>query len=127
MGVAGEGMRLVDGSGLSPRNRLSPRSLVDALLIGQRSFRFGPELRVALPIAARDGTLEKRAAGVVEEVRAKTGLLQDQRATALSGFALMRSGERVAFSILVNGYRGGSWEAMNTLDRWLAVLVEKPE
>jgi len=123
LGLPAEGIHMVDGSGLSPRNRLSPRVLVEALMLASGSFDMGPELMAALPIAARDGTLEKRAGGSADRARAKTGLLSDQRVTALSGFARMANDDQIAFSILVNGYRGGSRDAMRAVDGWLEALV----
>ncbi len=123
LGVPMEGVVMVDGSGLSPRNRLSARVLVEALRIADASFAFGPELMVSLPIAATDGTLEKRARGARGQVRGKTGLLSDQRTTSLSGHAVLADGERVVFSFIVNGYRGGSHAGMDALDAWLATLV----
>jgi D-alanyl-D-alanine carboxypeptidase/D-alanyl-D-alanine-endopeptidase (penicillin-binding protein 4) len=116
-------MVVVDGSGLSPRSRVSPRSLVAALRGGSEAFRFGPELVAALPIAGRDGTLERRAREALDDVRAKTGLLSDQRTTSLSGFAELADGEIAVFSILVNGYKGGTSAAMDAVDAWVAQLT----
>ncbi|MEE8581140.1 MAG: D-alanyl-D-alanine carboxypeptidase/D-alanyl-D-alanine-endopeptidase [Myxococcota bacterium] len=115
---------LVDGSGLSYQNKVTPRALVQALRVARDSFYFGPEFVSALPIAARDGTLEERAEGAADAVRAKTGLLNG--VTALSGFAQLGSGERVVFSVLVNGYRVSDEEAMAALDRFVEELVRSP-
>jgi D-alanyl-D-alanine carboxypeptidase/D-alanyl-D-alanine-endopeptidase (penicillin-binding protein 4) len=123
LGLLGPGAMLVDGSGLSAVNRLSARMLVDALRTGSASFRIGPELVAALPIAQRDGTLERRGEASADRVRAKTGLLSDQRVTALSGFAELPGGGRAVFSILVNGHRGGSQAAMDAVDRFVAELT----
>jgi len=112
---------LVDGSGLSYENRVAPRILVAALRIGTGSFRYGPELLAALPIAAADGTLEKRASSVANAVRAKTGLLTS--VTGLSGLAQCADGRVVFFSVLVNGFRGSAEAAMDALDRFVSVLV----
>ncbi len=114
-------LRLADGSGLSYENRVSPRALVEALRLADASFRFGPELVAALPIAARDGTLEKRAEGAAAAVRAKTGLLT--RVTGLSGFARLADGRQVVFSVLSNGYRADAERAMDALDDFVAELV----
>ncbi len=114
-------IRLVDGSGLSYENRVPARSLVAALRIGTGSFRYGPELLAALPIAAADGTLEKRASGAANQVRAKTGLLT--RVTGLSGLAQAADGRVVIFSVLVNGFRGSAEAAMDALDRFVAELA----
>jgi D-alanyl-D-alanine carboxypeptidase/D-alanyl-D-alanine-endopeptidase (penicillin-binding protein 4) len=94
---------------------------VAALRIGEASFRFGPEFLAALPIAATDGTLEKRTASSAHQVRAKTGLLTQM--TALSGYAETADGEQRVFSILVNGFSATDEEAMDAVDRFAGELV----
>jgi D-alanyl-D-alanine carboxypeptidase/D-alanyl-D-alanine-endopeptidase (penicillin-binding protein 4) len=121
LGLDLKGLRIVDGSGLSYRDKLTPRALVDALRIAWSSFRIGPELTSALPIANGDGTLEKRMGEAPGRARAKTGLLS--RVTSLSGFAELADGETAVFSVLTNGYRGSDEEAMKALDHFVAVLV----
>lgn len=123
-GVALGEARLVDGSGLSIQNRLSPRTLVGALRVGKNSFRAGPEFVAALPIASTDGTLEKRIRSGQGRIRAKTGLLSDAAVTALSGYAERADGEVLIFSILVNGHSGGSGEAMDAVDRIAQTLLD---
>jgi len=115
---------IADGSGLSYENRVAPRRLVEALRMAEDSFRFGPEFVSALPIAAADGTLEKRADGAADAVRAKTGLLT--RVTALSGYARLADGTEAVFSIVSNGYRGDAERAMGALDAFVAELVAAP-
>jgi D-alanyl-D-alanine carboxypeptidase/D-alanyl-D-alanine-endopeptidase (penicillin-binding protein 4) len=115
------GSVLVDGSGLSHENRASPRLLVAALRAADASFAFGPEYEAGLPIAASDGTLEERALAAARRVRAKTGLLT--RVTTLSGYAQAPDGERLVFSILVNGFRGSAHGAMRAVDAFVAALV----
>jgi len=112
---------LVDGSGLSVENRVPPRVLVMALRSGTRSFRYGPELLAALPIAAADGTLAKRADTAAGRVRAKTGLLTS--VTGLSGLAESADGRVVVFSLLINGFRGSAESAMDAVDRFVGVLT----
>ncbi len=121
LGLDLTGSRLVDGSGLARRNRVTPRLLVQALRVGAASFDFGPELVAALPIAASDGTLERRAEQAAGAVRAKTGLLD--RVTALSGYARLSDGEQVVFSVLVNGHRSSDEAAMRAVDEFVRVLV----
>lgn len=116
-----DGVEIVDGSGLAYENRVPPRVLVQVVRRGVRSFDFGPEFFSALPIAAVDGTLEDRAEAAAGQARAKTGLLT--RVTGLSGLARQRDGRRVAFSILVNGFRGSAERAMDAVDGFLATLV----
>ena len=115
---------LVDGSGLSLQNRLTPRALVDALRAGRDSFAFGPEFVASMPIAERDGTLEKRLRGGDGRIRAKTGLLSDADVTSLSGYAERGDGELLVFSILVNGFSGGSGRAMDAVDALARALLD---
>jgi len=114
---------LVDGSGLSYQDKVTPRTLVQALLLARNSFRIGPEFVAALPIAAVDGTLEKRGDGAQGQARAKTGLLK--RVTALSGYAHLGQGQVAVFSILANGYRVSDEKAMEALDRFVAELIQR--
>jgi D-alanyl-D-alanine carboxypeptidase/D-alanyl-D-alanine-endopeptidase (penicillin-binding protein 4) len=110
LGVDPTGMSLLDGSGLSRNDRVSPRFLVDVLRVARVTnpapftVMFEDE---ALPIAGVSGTLDDRygrfttrqsrcAAG---EIRAKTGTLHDT--IGLSGVSFSDDGERI-FSILVN-------------------------
>lgn len=113
---------LVDGSGLSYDNKISPRTLVEVLRAARRSFRSGPEFTAALPISFTDGTLEERVEEVPGAVRAKTGLLT--RVTALSGFAERTEGARAVFSILVNGFRGSPGRAMRAVDAFVEALIQ---
>ena len=124
IGLETDGLRLVDGSGLSSENRVAARTLVSALRLAEASFEIGPEFTSALPIAAADGTLKRRAEAAVGRVRAKTGLLTC--VTGLSGVAKGAGGERLVFAVLVNGYRGSDTEAMNALDGFIAALVSAP-
>jgi len=124
LGLPLEGAKLVDGSGLSRDDRVSARLLVAALLASQRSFRFGPELVAALPIAGGDGTLERRAAGAAGVVRAKTGLLDG--VTSLSGLAELSDGRVAAFSVLVNGFENGADAARRAVDGFVEALVASP-
>ena len=117
---------LVDGSGLSLQNRVTPRTLVRALRVGRASFRSGPEFVAALPISETDGTLKKRLRGEAGRIRAKTGLLSDASVTALSGYAERADGEVLIFSILVNGHSGGSGAAMKAVDALAAAMLDSP-
>jgi D-alanyl-D-alanine carboxypeptidase/D-alanyl-D-alanine-endopeptidase (penicillin-binding protein 4) len=122
LGIDVAGLSIVDGSGLSYQNRVTPRALVSALRVAKASFDFGPEFIAALPIAAADGTLEKRTEGAADRVRAKTGLLT--RVTALSGYAMSADGRPLVFSILVNGFSGSDEAAMAAVDQFASELTQ---
>jgi D-alanyl-D-alanine carboxypeptidase/D-alanyl-D-alanine-endopeptidase (penicillin-binding protein 4) len=121
LGLESESLRWSDGSGLSVENRVSPRLLVEALRIGERSFEFGPELLSALPIAGADGTLRRRAPRAGGAVRAKTGLLSG--VNGLTGVARDPRGRDLIFCVLANGVRGGATPAMRALDDFMTALA----
>jgi D-alanyl-D-alanine carboxypeptidase/D-alanyl-D-alanine-endopeptidase (penicillin-binding protein 4) len=121
LGVPLGDARLVDGSGLSRANRVSARLLVEALRRGEAAFEAGPELLAGLPIAALDGTLERRANGARGRVRAKTGSLDG--VTSLAGFARTERGRDLVFAVIVNGARHGDAAASAALDDFAAALV----
>jgi D-alanyl-D-alanine carboxypeptidase/D-alanyl-D-alanine-endopeptidase (penicillin-binding protein 4) len=121
LGVPLGDAKLVDGSGLSRENRVSARVLVEALRRGEAAFEAGPELLAGLPIAALDGTLERRANGARGRVRAKTGSLDG--VTSLAGFARTERGRDLVFAVIVNGARHGDAAASAALDDFAAALV----
>jgi len=70
----------------------------------------------SLPIAGTDGTLKKR---LKEEpyksrIRAKTGYVKGT--STLSGYVKTLDEEIIAFSILVNKIKGGTWRAKRLQD-----------
>jgi D-alanyl-D-alanine carboxypeptidase/D-alanyl-D-alanine-endopeptidase (penicillin-binding protein 4) len=118
-GVPLAGVRLVDGSGLSLLDRLTPQAVVALLQAMWNDPEQRLELLSSLPVAARTGTLHDRmlhtaAAGIV---RAKTGTLDD--ASALSGFV----GDRYVFAILQNGSPVSWTWARRAQDRFATVLA----
>jgi D-alanyl-D-alanine carboxypeptidase/D-alanyl-D-alanine-endopeptidase (penicillin-binding protein 4) len=118
-GVPMDGVRLVDGSGLSLLDRLTANALVALLTAMWNDPGVRPELLAALPVAGRSGTLDDRmrsgpATGVV---RAKTGTTNN--ASALSGFV----GDRYVFSVLQNGWPVSWTWARIAQDRFATVLA----
>ncbi|MGC6486603.1 MAG: D-alanyl-D-alanine carboxypeptidase/D-alanyl-D-alanine endopeptidase [Planctomycetota bacterium] len=107
VGRVPEGVELVDGSGLSKQNRLSPGLLVVAMFELERRGLWS-QLEDCLPVAGRTGTLRKRfvGSGLEGRVRAKTGWIRG--ASSLSGVVEAQDGSRRWFSILMNYDRGRS-------------------
>ncbi|WP_337261448.1 MULTISPECIES: serine-type D-Ala-D-Ala carboxypeptidase [unclassified Serratia (in: enterobacteria)] len=96
---------LVDGSGLSRHNLLTPATMMQAL---QYIAQHDSELNfiAMLPLSGYDGTLRYRGglheAGVDGKVSAKTGALQG--VYNLAGFITTASGQRYAFVQFLSGY-----------------------
>ncbi len=112
---------LTDGSGLSRRDLVTADALMK-LLVYMDKHRYAKAFRDALPLAGSDGTLRNRMKGTVAagNVRAKTGALPT--IAALSGYVTSASGERLAFSILINNYPDSSGSRRSYIDD-IAVLL----
>ena len=114
-GVPSDSVQLVDGSGLSRRDAISPEALLMVLQrmhdpSGRSPFMTG------LPIAGIDGSLAGRMKGTAAEgaVRAKTGTMSNIR--SLAGYATTRDGERLAFVVMVNNFEGTGANANEATD-----------
>jgi D-alanyl-D-alanine carboxypeptidase/D-alanyl-D-alanine-endopeptidase (penicillin-binding protein 4) len=103
MGINPESMNIVDGSGLSRLDLVTPRQIVALLNYMYKSRYFIPFFN-SLPIAGIDGTLGDRMQNSKAQgkIRAKPGYLEGVR--NLSGYAFTGDNEPVAFSIIVNNF-----------------------
>jgi D-alanyl-D-alanine carboxypeptidase/D-alanyl-D-alanine-endopeptidase (penicillin-binding protein 4) len=101
VGIAPNDLIFEEGSGLS-RNNLTTADATTRLLIFMARQRDAAAFLDSLPIAGVDGSLRRRMKGTPAEnnVRAKTGGLR--WAASLSGYATLGTGERVAFSFMLN-------------------------
>ncbi|MBT3434732.1 MAG: D-alanyl-D-alanine carboxypeptidase/D-alanyl-D-alanine-endopeptidase, partial [Nitrospinaceae bacterium] len=102
LGIPQDAFDFSDGSGLSRKNRITPRAIVTLLSSVYHDFRILPEYLASLAVVGVDGTIRKRLrrSRASRRIRAKTGLLAGIH--ALSGFAAADNGETLAFSILSN-------------------------
>jgi len=100
IGAPTTGLRVLDGSGLAPENRIAPATLVAA--IDAMSRTEGWEAFVESLAEAGDRTLNGRMRGTPADgnLRAKTGTIN--RVSSLSGVVRSADGERLAFSIIGN-------------------------
>jgi D-alanyl-D-alanine carboxypeptidase/D-alanyl-D-alanine-endopeptidase (penicillin-binding protein 4) len=102
--------RLMDGSGLSRRDRTSPRDVVAVIRAMDGSAVAAP-FEASLPVAGRTGTLASRLRSTAAQGRchAKTGTLSD--VSALAGWCDTLRGRRVAFAFLMNrvGISAAHW------------------
>lgn len=96
---------MVDGSGLSRHNLITPATMMEILqFIAKNDQQL--DFISMLPLAGHDGTLRYRGgfdeAGVNGKVSAKTGALQG--VYNLAGFITTASGQRVAFVQFISAY-----------------------
>jgi len=122
-GVPAAGCVFDDGSGLSKQNRLTAFTLSRVLALMDRLY--GARFRRTLALAGDPaGTLRKRMRHTPAEgrIRAKTGYVAG--ASALSGYAETDSGRRLAFAILMNGFRRGRlWKTRLAQDKMCIRMV----
>jgi D-alanyl-D-alanine carboxypeptidase/D-alanyl-D-alanine-endopeptidase (penicillin-binding protein 4) len=117
-----DGLKLFDGSGLSPLNRIPARLICDLLFFMANSEECGPEFVSSLAISGIDGTMKERPLNgkIHGMIRAKTGRING--VSALSGYIWTISGEPLIFSILMNGKQSQIEYFMNSQDRILSIL-----
>jgi serine-type D-Ala-D-Ala carboxypeptidase/endopeptidase (penicillin-binding protein 4) len=116
LGIQG-GIRLVDGSGLSPQDRITPDAEVQLLSLAASASH--PGLRAVitgLPVAGFSGTLAPGGSVFPDVgqpglgvVRAKTGNLTT--VVSLAGFALARNGQLFAFSFMADQLPSGGLDS----------------
>ncbi len=122
-GIADGDVVLHDGSGLSRKDMVTPRAIVQMLHYASMQ-PWGEVYRSSLPVAGEDGTLSDRmkntpAAG---RISAKTGTID--HVNSLSGYATTVRGERLLFSILGNNNNLHAHDANLVLDAIAVAMVE---
>ncbi|MGO8719526.1 MAG: D-alanyl-D-alanine carboxypeptidase/D-alanyl-D-alanine-endopeptidase [Acidobacteriaceae bacterium] len=122
-GVQPQDFFFFDGSGLSPKDRVTPRALTTLLLYVSEQ-PWGTEFRSTLPIGGVDGTLSDRFTHgpLLGHVFAKTGTLEE--VNALSGYVIARNGRTLIFSILCNGHMPEAKGMTRTIDAIVTAAAE---
>lgn len=125
-GIDTSRIQLVDGSGLSRKNLVTPRMATDLLrFMARHEDRAVRDAFIeSLAVGGRDGTLEYRFRTGTPEVRAKTGSLGN--VSALSGYVRTRDGRLVAFALLCNHYTTRSALVRSAQDAVVTILGSLP-
>jgi serine-type D-Ala-D-Ala carboxypeptidase/endopeptidase (penicillin-binding protein 4) len=121
-GVPKEGIQIVDGSGLSRRNLVTPETLLAILRRFYEEGGASPFMQ-AQAVAGRDGTLTLRMKSTPAEGNAvgKTGSLGNVR--TLAGYVKTTDGEPLAFAIMANNFEGPASGVTATIDRLVSRLA----
>ncbi|MBM7500219.1 D-alanyl-D-alanine carboxypeptidase [Brachybacterium muris] len=125
-----DALHILDGSGLSPENRVPP-ALLAAVMgeVGSGNVQGLEQILFDVPVAGLSGTLADRfdadgtrdARGIV---RGKTGYLGG--AATLAGVAVLPGGRTVGYSIVVHGFEGvNAVQARAAVDAVAAELVQE--
>ncbi len=116
-GLPVEGVRMVDGSGLSSLDRLTADALVGVIEAGATDPTIKAAFIGSLAVAGVSGTLSRRLPALRGQVKGKTGTTN--LACTLSG--LIRG--EVVFAVLENGNPVSSWAARAAQDRFVTILA----
>jgi serine-type D-Ala-D-Ala carboxypeptidase/endopeptidase (penicillin-binding protein 4) len=127
LGIEPEEYVLVDASGLSRQNLVTPQTLVKVLqLMSQHSDRkIAQAYRQSLAIAGTKGTLKKRFINtpIANNLWAKTGTLTG--VGALAGYLKTQSNETLVFSILVNNSELENPEIRQAIDQIVLIIGQR--
>ncbi len=121
LGAPTEGLRVVDGSGLAPTDRVAPIDLA-TLLARATLVAPGEVLFTDLPRVGIEGTVRRHdVTTALGRARAKSGHIND--VDALAGYVDTRHHGRVAFAILVNDPRADDDGVYDGMDATLDILA----
>jgi D-alanyl-D-alanine carboxypeptidase/D-alanyl-D-alanine-endopeptidase (penicillin-binding protein 4) len=124
-GLKPSNYRIVDGSGISHYNLVSPELLLSILKYFYNQF---PELfevlKKSFPIAGIDGTLRNRMKNTLAEnnVHAKTGTLSG--VSCLSGYLTAKNGDEIAFSIMMQNHVRNTARAVEFQNKICEILSQ---
>ena len=116
-GIPVEGVRIVDGSGLSSLDRLTAATLVGVIQTAATDSTIEPAFIGSLAVAGVSGTLSRRLPALRGQVKGKTGTTDI--ACTLSGVI----SDEVVFAVLENGSPVSSWAARSAQDRFVTLLA----
>jgi len=104
-GIESEALNIMDGSGLSPQNRVTPHALVQALQYAATRPWYG-KFYDALP--------------EINNIHMKSGSIGGARSYA--GYIQGRDGKQYTFALIVNNYNGSSYDIIRKMWRLLDQL-----
>jgi D-alanyl-D-alanine carboxypeptidase/D-alanyl-D-alanine-endopeptidase (penicillin-binding protein 4) len=117
--------RIIDGSGSSRYNLLTPLQLSKLLYSMHQDTKLGSYFRDSLAVSGVNGTLQNRFAAFETKpvMQAKTGTLNG--VSALSGYITTRSNRQLIVTIMINHAVANSSELKNFEDELCYFFVEQ--
>ncbi|MFW5891824.1 MAG: D-alanyl-D-alanine carboxypeptidase/D-alanyl-D-alanine-endopeptidase [Bacteroidota bacterium] len=123
-GIDKQGMRIHDGSGLSPFNLITVSQLTQILILASRNSEIYESLIQGLPVAGRSGSLSGLFKGTPSEglLRAKSGYLD--HVWAYAGYTEDSEENMIAFTIIVNNYTGSAIQMRKKITGLLNAITQ---
>jgi serine-type D-Ala-D-Ala carboxypeptidase/endopeptidase (penicillin-binding protein 4) len=118
-----EGLKMKDGSGLSPANGITPNNMTDVLKAMYLEKSFGAFYE-SIPIVGVSGTVSNlgKKSRAIGNVRAKSGSIDGVRAYA--GYFTTKNGEMMCFSMMLNKYNSELGSATRELEKLMILMVD---
>lgn len=120
LGINPQDIKIVDGSGLSRYNLVSPHQIVTALAWASQQPFFDSFLK-SLAVVGIDGTLKNRMLDLSPKVKAKTGAIGG--VSSLSGYIETSDQDTLIFSILINGNTNSSYSPKTEIEDAICKLL----
>lgn len=123
IGFETDGIRIVDGSGLSPVNAINAADLANLLVYMKTKSKYSGYFYNSLPEAGKKGTLSNYFTDPVfaNRVRMKTGSMSGVRSFA--GYVTSNSGKEIVCVILVNNYTGPSANVISGIENIVKQVI----
>lgn len=117
------GLRLFDGSGLSPMNRITPNIQCNVMVYIAKQKYFDIILS-SFPIAGKTGSLANicKDSPAEGKIFAKSGYIEGVR--AYTGYVKNKKGEWLAFSFIVNNYDCTPFEIKKKMEKIFIAMAQ---
>ena len=121
LGIKSQEYHLVQASGLSRKNKVTPQHLFKVLRYWL-NHPLQPEFESTLPLAGEDGTLKKyfKQTSLRGRIHAKTGSING--VTGLAGYLITKKGEKRTFVFLFNGSTALQKKADKLFQKWAHIV-----
>ncbi|MGB1207030.1 MAG: D-alanyl-D-alanine carboxypeptidase/D-alanyl-D-alanine endopeptidase [Chitinophagales bacterium] len=121
-----DGFLMYDGSGLSPINAISTKQLANMMAAYKYDSHY-QDFFNSLPVAGKSsdvGFLKSfmRSTAAAGKMHIKSGYLNNKR--GYTGYTYTKSGELVAFAVLVNHYTCSNTKMKKKIEKMIKVLAE---
>ncbi len=119
-----EGWFLMDGSGLSPRNGITPLQLAQILQKATKDVATFKVFYTTLPIGGKTGTVKYlfQNSSANGKIRLKSGSIE--RVRAYTGYAQGKNEQMLVFALMVNNYIGSSSSLRRKMERLMESLCK---
>lgn len=122
IGINTSNMRIIDGSGISRFNQVTPNQMMQVLDFAYHHTGTNNDFFSSLPVAGIDGTLKHRMYNIARKARAKTGTMHG--VISLAGYTASNAKEPIAFVIIINGNRNSGWAYRELEDKIVTLITQ---